>query len=259
MFARLDLKPGARIAVGETEIEVRAVLKSEPDKLAGGIGFGPRLIISDAALRATGLLQPGSLVRWIYRLRLPERDTSDRAAAAVVTAAHTQLPDAGWEIRTRANASPQLERNIERFTQFLTLVGLTALLVGGVGVANAVKGHLDRKRDVIATMKSMGASGGRVFAIYFLQVALVAFAASLVGLAAGAALPFLIAWGFGAILPIPINPALHPGELALALAYGLLTAIAFAMWPLGRAHDVPAAALFRDEVAPMRQLPAGAM
>ena len=255
LFARLDLEPGARIAVGETEIEVRAVLKSEPDKLAGGIGFGPRLIISDAALRATGLLQPGSLVRWIYRLRLPERDTSDRAAAAVVTAAHTQLPDAGWEIRTRANASPQLERNIERFTQFLTLVGLTALLVGGVGVANAVKGHLDRKRDVIATMKSMGATGGRVFVIYFLQVALVAFAASLVGLAAGAALPFLIAWGFGGILPIPINPALHAGELALALAYGLLTAIAFAMWPLGRAHDVPAAALFRDEVAPMRRLP----
>ena len=70
----------------------------------------------------------------------------------------------------RNNASPALERNVERFTQFLTLVGLTALLVGGVGVANAVKSHLDRKRDVIATMKSLGATGGRVFAIYLSQV-----------------------------------------------------------------------------------------
>ena len=76
------------------------------------------------------------------------------------------MPEAGWEVRTRANASPALERNIERFTQFLTLVGLTALLVGGVGVANAVKRYLDRKRDVIATLKALGATGGRVFAIY---------------------------------------------------------------------------------------------
>ena len=164
LLARLDLKPGARITIGDATIEIRAVLTSEPDKLAGGIGFGPRLIVSEAALRATGLLQPGSLVRWHYRLRLP--DGSDRAAAAVIAAAGAQVPDAGWEVRSRTNASPALERNIERFTQYLTLVGLTALLVGGVGVANAVRGHLDRKRDTIATLKSLGATGGRVFAIY---------------------------------------------------------------------------------------------
>ena len=89
-----------------------------------------------------------------------------------MTAAETQFPDAGWQIRTRNNASPALERNVERFTQFLTLVGLTALLVGGVGVANAVKSHIDRKRDVIATLKALGATGGRVFAIYLSQVLL---------------------------------------------------------------------------------------
>ena len=102
------------------------------------------------------------------------------------------MPDAGWEIRTRTNASPALERNIERFTQFLTLVGLTALLVGGVGVANAVKSHLDRKRDVIATLKALGATGGRVFAIYLTQVLLLAAdrrAPS--ALALGAVLPFV--------------------------------------------------------------------
>ena len=121
-------------------------------------------MMSEAALRATGLLQPGSLVRWHYRLKLPGADANDRAAQAVVTASEKQLPDAGWEVRTRANASPALGRNIERFTQYLTLVGLTALLVGGVGVANAVKHYLDRRRDTIATLKSLGATGGRVFA-----------------------------------------------------------------------------------------------
>ena len=142
---------GARIAVGAASFQITAVIKSEPDKLASGIAFGPRMIVSEAALRATGLLQPGSLVRWHYRLRLP--DGSDRAADTVVSDATAQLPDAGWQARTRTNASPSLERNVERFTQFLTLVGLTALLIGGVGVANAVKSHIDRKRDVIATLK----------------------------------------------------------------------------------------------------------
>ena len=156
--------------------------KSEPDKLAGGIGFGPRLLISEAALRATGLVQPGSLVRWHYRLRIPGADANDRAAASVVAAAETRLPDAGWEVRTRANASPALGRNIERFTQYLTLVGLTALLVGGVGVANAVKHYLDQRREVIATLKSLGATGGRVFAIYLVEVMLLAAIGTAIGL-----------------------------------------------------------------------------
>jgi putative ABC transport system permease protein len=160
-MARLDLQPGARLTVGTATFEIVAAIKSEPDKLASGIGFGPRVIVSEAALRATGLLVPGSLVRWNYRVRLA--DGSDRAARAAMTAAETQFPESGWQIRTRNNASPALERNVERFTQFLTLVGLTALLVGGVGVANAVKSHIDRKRDVIATLKALGATGGRAW------------------------------------------------------------------------------------------------
>ncbi|MBX9845584.1 MAG: FtsX-like permease family protein [Xanthobacteraceae bacterium] len=246
LLARYDLQPGARLTIGGATIEVTAVIKSEPDKLASGIGFGPRIIISEAALRATGLLVPGSLVRWNYRLKLP--DSSDRAAEAVIAAAGKELPDAGWQIRSRTNASPQLERNVERFTQFLTLVGLTALLVGGVGVANAVKGHIDRKRDVIATLKALGATGGRVFAIYLFQVLLMASVGALIGLVLGAALPFGIAAAFGKVLPLPVEPALEPAELTLAFVYGLMTALAFALWPLGRAHDIPVSALFRDAV-----------
>ena len=255
LLARLDLKPGARIMVGAAAIEIRAGLASEPDKLAGSIGFGPRLLISEAALRATGLLQPGSVVRWHYRLRLPDNDATDTGVRAVTAAAQAQLPEAGWEVRSRSNASPALERNVERFTQYLTLVGLTALLVGGVGVANAVKGHLDRRRDAIATLKALGATGSRVFQIYLTQVLVLAALGALPGLAVGAALPFLISWGFGAALPLPLAPAVHPGQLALALLYGLLTAAAFALWPLGRAHDVPVSALFRDEVASERHWP----
>jgi putative ABC transport system permease protein len=255
LLARLNLERGARITVGGATIELRAILAAEPDKLAGGIGFGPRLMMSEAALRATGLLQPGSLVRWHYRLKVPGADANDRVAQAVVTASERQLPDAGWEVRTRANASPALGRNIERFTQYLTLVGLTALLVGGVGVANAVKHYLDRRRDTIATLKSLGATGGRVFAIYLVEVMLLATIGTVSGLLVGAMLPFAIAYAFGNVLPLPIEPALHAAELSFAVIYGFLTALAFALWPLGRAHDVPVSALYRDAVAPERRIP----
>lgn len=255
LMARLDIKPGARLTVGNAKFEIRAALASEPDKLAGGIGFGPRLMVSQEALRATGLIQPGSLVHWHYRLRLPPGASGDAALQAVADQARVQLPEAGWDIRTRNKASPRLERNVDRFTQFLTIVGLTALLVGGVGVGNAVRSHLDRRRDTIATLKALGASGTRIFAIYLTQVLLLALIGGAIGIVLGAALPFAVTWLLGPIIPLPIEPAVQVSELALALVYGLLTALAFALWPLGRAHEVPVGALFRDAVAAQPRLP----
>ena len=84
------------------------------------------------------------------------------------------------------------------FSQFLTLVALTALLVGGVGVANAVASHLARKRDAIATMKASGATGTDIFGIYCAQILLVALFATLIGAGIGAGLPFAIVGVFGA-------------------------------------------------------------
>ena len=249
LLTRLDLKLGDRINVGSATFEIRSIDNGEPDKLAGGLGFAPRFLISETGLRATQLLQPGSLVRWTYRVKLPDDASNGGNATRLVDDTRQALPHAGWEIRDRDNASPQLERTISRFTQFLTLVGLAALLVGGVGVANAVKSHIDRRRDVIATFKAVGATGRDVFAIYLTQVIVLAVIGSIIGLAAGAALPFVIVDLFGKVLPLPVEPALHPDELALSLVYGLLTALAFGLWPLGRVHDVPVAALFRETVS----------
>jgi putative ABC transport system permease protein len=254
LLARLDLKIGDRVRVGEANVELRASLVSEPDKIANGIGFGPRLLVSQDALRATGLLQPGSLVRWTYRLLLPP-GAPDAALERVAADAGQALPEAGWEVRSRVNADPRFARNIERFTQFLTLVGLTALMVGGVGVANAVKGFVDRKRASIATLKSLGAPGGQVVALYLLQVLLIAAVGIVIGLGVGAALPFVITATLGHLLPIPIAPTLAPAELGVALLYGALTALTFALAPLGRAHDVQVSGLFRDQVDPERRWP----
>jgi putative ABC transport system permease protein len=246
LLARLGLPLGAHLTLGSVQIQVRATIESEPDKLSSGIGFGPRLIVGDETLRASGLLQPGSVVRWQYRVRLPASKQSEASLLAVTATAQQMFPEAGWEIRSRSRAAPSLQQNIDRFTQYLTLVGLTALLIGGIGVGNAVKAHIDRRRGVIAIFKSVGATGAGVAAIYLMQVMALACLAAIPGVALGAALPFIVA-AFD--LPLPLAPPLSAGRLALAFVYGMLVAAAFALWPLGRAHDLPVSALFRDELA----------
>ena len=223
------------------------MLKSEPDKLAGGIGFGPRLLISEAALRATGLLQPGSLVRWHYRLRLPGADANDRAASAVVAASRdSNFPTPAGRCARAPTPRPRSSATSSASRSILTLVGLTALLVGGVGVANAVKHYLDRKREVIATLKSLGATGGRVFAIY-----LTAGDAARRGRhrdrarASARCCRSRSSAAFGSDHAAADRAgAASRANCAFAVLYGLLTALAFALWPLGRAHDVPVSALF---------------
>ena len=255
LLARFGLKVGDRLTVGSLDFDVRASLTREPDRLSEGVGFGPRMLVSSEALRASGLIQPGSLVRWSYRVALPEAGRGDDAVRSLVTDVERAAPDAGFSSRSRFNAAPQLERNVGRFTQFLTIVGLTALVVGGVGVANAVAAFVDRKRETIAILKSVGASGGSVFLIHLLQVAALGALGVAIGLVVGAAIPFAAVSALTSVIPLPIEPAIYPRELALALAYGTLTALAFAVWPLGRAHDVPVAALFREQVAPERRYP----
>jgi putative ABC transport system permease protein len=259
LLARLDVHVGDVLTVGELPVEIRAIVVAEPDRLASGVGFGPRLLMSEAALRKTGLLQPGTLIRWIDRIVLfasaAEVAASDATLDRFVEQLTATFPDAGWEIRTRRNASPSLSKNIERFTQYLTLVGLTALIVGGVGVANAVWLYVDRSRTILATLKSLGATGQRVFLIALSQVLLMACLGIAVGLIIGAVLPFSIAGFVATLIPITVAPAVYGRELAFGALYGILTTTVFSVMPLGRAHDLSVAALFRDRVEPEARWP----
>lgn len=242
LFDRLGLAPGATIKLGNAELELRGRLTREPDVLADGFNFAPRLMISKAALEAAGLIQPGSLVEHAYKLRLPP----GTAAKPLVDELNKAFPQAGWNIRTADRAAPSLQNSIERFSQFLTLVGLTALIVGGVGVANAVNAYLDRKRAVIATFKSLGAGGRFVVSVYLIQILVLALLGIAIGLVLGALAPFATASLLEAALPVAADASIYPGALAVAALFGLLTALAFALLPLGRTRDVPATALFRS-------------
>lgn len=254
LFDRLGLSIGDRVSLGNAEFELRAQVVSEPDAISDGFGLAPRLLVSLDGLRASGLIQPGSLVEHAYKVKLPEQ-TSEAALRQISERATEAFPEAGWSIRSRTNAAPALSSNVERFSQFLTLVGLTALVVGGVGVANAVRAYLDSKRGVIATFKSLGASGRFVFTVYLVQILAIAGIGIAVGLVLGALMPLATSAMLSSVLPVPAAGGLYPGALGLAALFGVLVTLAFALLPLGRARDVPATALFREMGFDPRGLP----
>ena len=243
LVERLDLEEGDALAIGGIALEVRGTIVREPDRAGSGgpFGFWPRVLVSFDALAASELLREGSLVYHQYALRLAEGVRADAVQAEI----GETLRDAGWQVRTFEDAAPQVRRMVERLGSFLSLVGLTALLVGGVGVGNAVRAWLDTRLGVIATLKCIGASRRVVFSTYLSQLTVIACIGVLAGLAAGAFVPLAVGRLLETLLPTPVAVGVYPGVLGLAALFGLLTAVTFTIWPLSRAHETPAVALFR--------------
>ena len=240
---RLGLEDGEPLAIGGIEFEVRGTIEREPDRAGSGgpFGFWPRVLVGMDALAESGLLREGSLVYHQYAVRLPE----GAQVATVRADLGERLRAGGWRIRSYEDAAPGIQRMVERLGSFLSLVGLTALLVGGVGVSNAVRAWLDGKLGVIATLKCIGASRRVVFSTYLAQLSVLAGLGVVAGLAAGALAPVAIGELLEKLLPTPIALGVYPGVLALSALFGLLTAVTFAVWPLSRAQETPAVALFR--------------
>jgi len=241
LLQRLHLAVGDRLRIGEAVFVVRAVIAREPDRSLRAFTLGPRVMIDEAGLRATGLLRPGSLVTCAYRLRLPRRESAE----ALKDDLQTAFPEAGWRLSTWRQAAPRVRQFLDRMGLNLTLLGLCALLVGGLGVSGAVRGYLGGKISHIATMKCLGASGRIVFTTYLLQILILGAVGAGCGLIAGAAVPFVVSRLAGDRLPFPLVPDLFPGILVSAALFGLLVALAFSLRALGIARRVSPGILFR--------------
>ncbi|MEQ8505264.1 MAG: FtsX-like permease family protein [Rhodospirillales bacterium] len=251
LLVRLNVAIGDRVRVGEAEFEIRAVIKKEPDRVASVFSFGPRFMISRDALPATGLVQPGSQIRYHHRLVLPP----GTSVPDFIEGLEREFPQAGWRIRAADEAAPGVRRFVDRLTLFMGFVGLTVLLVGGIGITNAVAGYLDERAATIATLKCLGAEGRLIFAIYLMQILILAAGGVVLGLIIGAALPWLGVAALGHLLPVAPEPGIYPAALITAGVFGILSAVTFALWPLARAREVRAGDLFRDRVAPARRRP----
>ncbi len=247
LLERLGVKPGERFRIGEKEVEVTGVLTSEPDGISDRLTYGPRVFVSIETLEQTGLVQPGTLVRWRYSVLRPGGENEDATALKGVRENFQKtLPEAGFTILDRTNPSPQVTRTLERLRQFLILIGLASLLVGGIGVANAVSTFIDKRHKVIATYRSIGATGGQIMSVFLVQILAMTGIGIALGLALGLAIPNIIDSLVGDALPVKAEFTVSPRSLLVAGSYGLMVALLFTLWPLGRAEHVRASVLFRD-------------
>ena len=256
LLERLRLKVGDRLTLGRSEVIIADTIAAEPDRLAERMAVGPRVLVSIDTLTQSGLAEPGSLVAWRYALKLrDDAARTDSGLAKFREVAKQAMPEAGFTVRDRRDPSPQVTRTLERLRQFLTLVGLTALLVGGVGVANAVSTYIERRSRIIATFKALGATSRVIFGVHLLQVGVIASIGIVLGLGLGFLIPVALTTFLGDGLPIKADVTLTLRSVLTAAAYGILVSLLFTLWPLGRSEQVRAGVLFRDQVAPDRTLP----
>ena len=237
---------GSTFRLGTETFRVGGVIADEPDRLGEGFALGPVVMVAMRDLPATGLMQPGSLFEIRYRIATAATPQS------LIDRVTTAFPAGGWEAKTRDNAAPGTGRFFSRMAEFLTLIVLTALVIAGIGIANAVASFLRARQANIATLKVLGANSGLVQRIYAIQLAWVAGLATVCGLGIGVLAVSVVSRVSAGILPIALETDVALGPLFLAAAFGLLTAAAAAALPLARAATVPAAGLLRGSVDAQR-------
>ncbi len=245
---RLGIAVGDSFKVGTVTLRAAGVIADEPDRLSEGFQLGPTIIVAEGIPEAAGLLQPGALYQSKHRVAFADPARDPQAAEEALA---KRFPNAGLNIRTRDRASPGADRFVRQMSDFLTLVGLAALVIAGIGIAGGVSSYLDQRRASIATLKVLGATSGDILRIYAMQIGVAALVGSLAGLAAGVAITPLLAGALQGLLPVESGFIISPPALTLAASYGLLVAFAFAAAPLLRARTFPAMALMRSGVVPL--------
>ncbi len=248
---RLGLTPGDTFNLGTRTYRLSALILREPDSAASGFALGPRTLVRRDALEGSGLLGPGTLYNSKYRLDLPPQTDLQ----ALEDEARAAFANSGMRWTDARNGAPGVAQFVNRLSAFLVLVGLSGLAVGGVGVSAAVRAYLNGKTEVIATLRALGADRATIFQTYFIQIGALSVLGVIIGLLLGAFVPLLLSPIIAARLPLPTSFAIYPAPLVEAALYGMLTALAFTLWPLARSEDVRAATLFRDAWAGAKRLP----
>jgi len=242
---RLGIGVGGRLGLGKAEFEVRGILRGVPDKVSQGIAIGYPLLVSVDGLAQTGILEPGSLARYRYKIDLPEGMTAGVAIGRIEQA----FPDAGWHMSVPADATEELSHYLGLLERFLVLVGLSALLVGGLGVAHAAAAYVNERQQAIAIMKALGATRWRVLLHFLIQLLVLTIVGILAGIVASISITLLALPLLGPAIGLQLTPTVDLSSMAASVAFGLLAGFLFAYLPLSRAEALRPAQLFRSAVS----------
>lgn len=251
LLDRLALKAGDSLKVGAATFTIAGVITKEPDRVTAGFGMGPRVMLTQAGLTRANLIQLGSRASHKYLLKLAD-DRQVEATRERLKVAFA--PDRG-RIADFREAQPQIKRFLDRMTSFLALVSMVALLVGGLGVANATRVFIQQKLDTIAVMKCLGATNRKVAMAYLTQMVLLGAAGSLLGITLGYTIQLVMPRVVGSLFDVTLDQTLSPEVALQGLAVGLLTSLLFTLLPLTQISEVKPALVFRREMAEQRHRP----
>ncbi|MAK60978.1 MAG: oxidoreductase [Ponticaulis sp.] len=233
---------GDQVTIGSIDTVIRAKLKKLPDQVGEPGAFGPEALIQIAALEEANRLSVGQL----FRSRLIVTFEPGQTFASAETAFKQAYPDSTLRIREPEDAVDGLQNLLGILNNFLTIIGIAALIAGGIGVEQATTAFLQSRIPVIAALKALGATSGTLRTAYFIQLGLLSVIGGLIGLMIGAAAPYLMVSFAGEQLALPQALGIYPVPLFTALVLGLLAAGLFAIPAIGRARSTPPSALFRN-------------
>lgn len=256
LLIRMGLTVGDPFRIGQGLFIITGVVRTEPDRMANAFSLGPRVLMSQEGLHAAELVKVGSRIRERYLLKIPNTMEPE----PLLYELRGRLAPDSARVSSYRDAQPQLKQSLEQLTRYLGLIGLTALFVGGLGVATSVHAFVREKLNTIAILKTVGAESPTIIRTYGLQAMILGLVGSLVGLMIGVLLHQGLPWMIAALMTSDLldqlgfakngmDFALAP--LAKGLALGMLSTLLFALWPLLTIRDVKPARIFRREVAPL--------
>lgn len=245
LLDRLGIALGDSFEIGGINLQARGILTSLPDGAVRGFHLGLTTVVSTEALSKMGDLRPpmpGLLTQHRYKIVLDNRDYQ-QAATAIETAFNH---DENWKVRSPRDAAGNLARHYDLFARFLLIIGLSSLLVGGVGVSNGVTAYIGERQRSIATLRSLGATGARIMVHFLTQIGVLTGIGVAIGVTLGALSSLLALPILGQALGVNLPPILEPVPLATAAGFGVLAGFAFSYLPLVRAQKVKPTTLFRS-------------
>jgi putative ABC transport system permease protein len=253
LLIRLGLGMGDRIKIGQASFQIRGVIYTEPDRIANMFSLGPRVLISQEGLAAADLIKPGSRLRERHLLALPD----SIPPSPLVSELRGRLSGDDARVSSYRDAQPQLKQFLDQFRRYLGLVGLTALFVGGIGVALSVQAFVREKLQSIAILKALGADSSTIIRSYLSQAVGLGLVGSALGVGIGIVLQRILPQALSVLLATDllqqiqfsaVISATALGPLAKGLGLGILTTLLFSLWPLLTIRDIKPAAIFRREI-----------
>ena len=254
LLVSLGIQLHDHVKIGHAWFRVTGILGKEPDRVASAFRLGPRVIISRQALAVTDLVKRGSRIRERYLLRVPE----SHALGLLMEELQGRLSKEGANVSSYRDAQPRIRRFLDQLSTYLGLIGLTALFVGGIGIACTVHGFMKQKLTTVAICKTLGADAGFIMRVYLLQSVFLGCVGSVVGVALGIGLQRLLPALFGELIPLAVGSRVDVLPLSKGMLLGALTTLCFVLWPLLTIRSIPPALVFRRDVDQERSLtPAG--